>query len=31
VNIRERRRHKPVDAPEQMIFWDALIKPKLIE
>jgi hypothetical protein len=31
VNIRERRRHKPVDAPKQMILWNALIEPKLIK
>jgi hypothetical protein len=31
MHVRERRRHKTIDTPEQVILRDALIEPELIE
>jgi hypothetical protein len=31
VHIGERRRHEYIDAPEQVVLWDTVIEPKLIE
>jgi hypothetical protein len=30
-DIGERRRHEYIDAPEQVVLWDTVIEPKLIE
>jgi len=31
MHIREYRRHECIDAPEQMVFRDAIVETKLIE